>query len=208
MLIHYPEETLVKFEFIYDFGSPNAYLSHVLIPDIEDRTNSKCIYRPVLLGGVFKSTNNRSPMEAFAGIDNKIRYIQRETQRFIAKNRISAFTRNPHFPVNTLLIMRGAVFSEDKPYYQQYVDVMFKAMWERQKNMTDLEVVEDEFEQAGLPAQEIIAGTQDPEIKQRLIQYVDSAVSRGVFGAPSFFVGDELYFGKDSLPAVEEALTG
>ena len=197
----------MNFEFIYDFGSPNAYLSHVVIPDIEARTGSTCTYRPVLLGGVFKATNNRSPMEAFAGIDNKLKYIQRETQRFLAKHDIRKFTRNPHFPVNTLMLMRGAVYAENQPYYKQYIDSMFMAMWEQQQKMDDVEVFSSNLEEAGLPSQEILTAIQDTEVKQKLIQYVDSAVARGVFGAPSFFVDDELYFGKDSLVAVETALT-
>lgn len=196
----------MNFEFIYDFGSPNAYLSHVVIPEIETRTGSKCIYRPVLLGGVFKATNNRSPMEAFAGIDNKLKYIQRETQRFLAKHDIRKFTRNPHFPVNTLMLMRGAVYAENQPYYKQYIDSMFKAMWEHQQKMDDVEVFSSNLEEAGLPSQEILTAIQDTDVKQKLIQYVDSAVARGVFGSPSFFVDDELYFGKDSLIAVEAAL--
>ena len=198
----------MNFEFIYDFGSPNAYLSHVVIPAIEERTQATCLYRPVLLGGVFKATNNRSPMEAFAGIDNKLKYIQLETQRFIAKHAILGYTRNPHFPVNTLMLMRGAVYAENQPYYKQYIDSMFKAMWERQQKMDDVEVFSSNLEEAGLPSQEILTAIQDAEVKQKLIQYVDSAVARGVFGSPSFFVDNELYFGKDSLVAVEAALTG
>ena len=196
----------MTFEFIYDFGSPNAYLSHAVIPAIEERTGVNCIYRPVLLGGVFKATNNRSPMEAFAGIENKLQYIQLETKRFLAKHNIQKFTRNPHFPVNTLTLMRGAVFAEDKPYYAQYITAMFSALWEQQLKMDELDVITNALEQAGLPADEILGGTQDPVIKQKLIEYVNSAVGRGVFGSPSFFVGDQLYFGKDSLVAVEETL--
>lgn len=197
----------MTFEFIYDFGSPNAYLSHVVIPEIEERTGTKCVYRPVLLGGVFKATNNRSPMEAFAGIDNKLKYIQTETHRFLVKHQIQKFTRNPHFPVNTLMLMRGAVYAERQPYYKQYIDSMFKSMWEQQQKMDDVEVFSSNLEEAGLPSQEILTAIQDTEVKQKLIQYVDSAVDRGVFGAPSFFVDDELYFGKDSLIAIEAALT-
>ena len=197
----------MKFEFVYDFGSPNAYLAHLVIPAIQERTGIACSYQPVLLGGVFKSTNNRSPMEAFAGIDNKLKYMQLETQRFLRKHGVQNFTRNPFFPVNTLMLMRGAVFAEDKPYYMDYVEAMFKAMWEDEKKMDELDVVKQVLDASGLPTDDILAGTQDPAVKQRLIGYVDTAVSRGVFGAPSFFVGEELFFGKDTLVAVEEALT-
>lgn len=167
-------------EFLFDFGSPNAYLAHKLIPAIEARTGASFRYTPILLGGVFKATNNRSPMEAHAGVPAKLAYEALEMRRFVARHGLARFAANPHFPVNTLLIMRGAVAARDLDVFAAYVEAVFAAMWEDGLEMDDPAVV----------AQALTA----------------AAVARGVFGAPSFFVGEELYFGKDRLREVEEAI--
>ena len=195
-----------QIEFLFDFGSPNAYLSHRVIPAIEARTGLKFNYLPVLLGGVFKSTNNVSPMVAMQGIQNKPQFAQLEMKRFLRKHQITAFAMNPHFPVNTLAIMRGAVFAHSQSYYDKYVDCVFKCMWEQGLKMDDPAVIATALRESGLPADEILAGAVLPEVKQSLIANVDAAVSRGVFGSPSFFVGNELYFGKDQLRDVEDEI--
>jgi len=193
-------------EFFFDFGSPNAYLAHVVLPDIEARTGVKFAYRPILLGGVFKLTNNKPPMIAFGGVRNKLAYEQRETERFIAKHRITTYRFNPHFPVNTLFLMRGAVAAEANGGLRPYVAAVFHHMWEAPKKMDDPEVVRAALQESGLDAEKLLALAQTPEIKQRLMDYTEKAVERGVFGAPSFIVGEELFFGKNTLPEVEEEI--
>ena len=193
-------------EFLFDFGSPNAYLSHCVIPAIAARTGVKFKYVPVLLGGVFKATNNVSPMVSMQGIQNKPQFAQLEMRRFLKKHAITAFKLNPHFPVNTLAIMRGAVFAQSQSYYDKYVDCVFKCMWEQGLKTDDPAVIGTALAEAGLPSAEIMAGATFPEVKQGLIAGVESAVARGVFGSPSFFVGAELYFGKDQLRDVEDEI--
>lgn len=194
-------------EFLFDFGSPNAYLAHKLIPAIEARTGASFLYTPILLGGVFKATNNRSPMEAYAGVPAKLAYEALEMRRFVARHGLTRFALNPHFPVNTLLIMRGAVAARTLDVFAPYVEAVFAAMWEDARKMDDPAVVAQALTAAALPADRLLAMTGDPAIKQRLAADTAAAVERGVFGAPSFFVGEELYFGKDRLREVEEAIT-
>jgi 2-hydroxychromene-2-carboxylate isomerase len=197
---------MVRIEFLFDFGSPNAYLAHKVIPAIEARTGAKFAYVPVLLGGVFKATGNRSPMEAFAGIPAKLAYEGRERDRFVARHGLTRFAGNPHFPVNTLGIMRGAVAAETLGLFTSYVEAVFVAMWEQGRKMDDPAVIAEVLTAAGLPAEQLMALTQDQAVKDTLVANTAAAVARGVFGSPSFFVGDELYFGKDKLPEVERAI--
>ena len=201
-----PVEAAPAVEFLFDFGSPNAYLAHKVIPAIEARTGVRFAYVPVLLGGVFKATGNRSPMEAFAGIPAKLAYEGRERDRFVARHGLTRFAANPHFPVNTLAIMRGAVAAETLKVFEAYVETVFAAMWEQGRKMDDLVVVAEVLDAAGLPAERLMALAQERAIKDELVANTNAAVARGVFGSPSFFVGDELYFGKDRLPDVEAAI--
>jgi 2-hydroxychromene-2-carboxylate isomerase len=193
-------------EFLFDFGSPNAYLAHRAIPAIEARTGARFTYVPVLLGGVFKATGNRSPMEAYAGIPAKLAYEALEMRRFVARHGITAYAPNPHFPVNTLAIMRGAVAAGRLGVFAPYVEAVFRAMWEQGLKMDDPAVIGEALNAAGLPAGELIALTQEAEVKEELVANTRAAVERGVFGSPSFFVGDALYFGKDRLGDVEAAI--
>ena len=196
----------VHAEFHFDFGSPNAYLSHLVVPAIEERTGVAFKYVPVLLGGVFKATGNVSPMVSLQGIRNKPEYQRLETERFVRQHGIAEYRANPHFPVNTLQIMRGAVFAEREGFLAAYVDAVYRHMWAAPKKMDDAEVIAAALEESGLPAERILAGIGQPEIKAGLIANTESSVQRGVFGSPSFFVGDELYFGKDKLREVEEEI--
>ena len=197
---------MTKVEFHFDFGSPNAYLSHRVIPEIELRTGVKFDYVPVLLGGVFKLTGNRSPAEAFAGIKNKLAYEGLETRRFVQRHGISGFTSNPYFPVNTLRIMRGAVAAQRLGVFDRYVDAVFHHMWEAPKKMDEPEVIAAALTESGLDAAALMAKAEDPEVKQALIDNTNAAFEAGAFGSPSFLVGADLYFGKDRLRDVEEAL--
>jgi len=194
-------------EFLFDFGSPNAYLSHLVIPAIEERTGARFTYVPCLLGGIFKATNNVSPAVSLQGIKNKPEYQRLEMQRFIDRHGITTFQRNPHFPVNTLQIMRGAVYAQGTGFFGKYVDEVFRHMWSEPKKMDEPEIIQRALTDSGLPADEILTGTADPEVKQQLILNTQRAVERGVFGSPSFFVGEELYFGKDRLREVETEIS-
>jgi 2-hydroxychromene-2-carboxylate isomerase len=196
----------LRVEFHYDFGSPNAYLSHRVLPSIAERTGVEIHYVPVLLGGIFKSTNNRSPMEQFADVLNKQEYQAKETLRFLMRHDITELVRNPHFPVNTISMMRGAVFAQGKEWEAQYIDALFKAMWERGLNMADPEQIGLVLTEAGLPVAEILAAISDPDVKQGLIDNTANSVARGNFGSPSFFVNEELFFGKDKLRDLEEEI--
>jgi 2-hydroxychromene-2-carboxylate isomerase len=191
-------------EFHFDFGSPNAYVAHKVIPTIEGRTGARFDYVPILLGGVFKLTNNQPPMVQFKGVKNKGEYQKIEMRRFLAKHALTRFKMNPHFPVNTVQIMRGAVAAG--PDFARYVDVVFQAMWEDGKKMDDPEVIRATLEAAGLDGQAMMARIADQDVKDTLLKNTESSVARGTFGAPTFYVGEEIFFGKDSLGAVEEEI--
>ena len=196
----------IQVQFLFDFGSPNAYLCHKVIPQIEARTGAGFAYVPILLGGLFKLANNRSPAEAFAEIPNKRAYDQLELKRFVTRHELANFRLNPFFPVNTLQIMRGAVAADKLGCFKSYVDTVFACMWEREMNMADPQVILHELNAASLDAQAIFAATQDPDVKARLLSNTESAHAKGAFGSPTFFVGNEMYFGKDRLRDVEDEI--
>jgi 2-hydroxychromene-2-carboxylate isomerase len=196
----------VNVEFHFDFGSPNAYLAHCVIPAIEKRTGVAFSYVPVLLGGVFKATGNVSPAVSLRGIKNKPEYEALETRRFLAQHGITRFAFNPHFPVNTLQIVRGAVAARRLGCFARYVDEVFAHMWAAPKKMDDPEVIRAALLASGLPAGELLARAADPDVKQELIANTERSVARGAFGSPTFFVGDEMFFGKDRLRDVEEEI--
>lgn len=193
-------------DFIFDFGSPNAYLAWHVLPQVLQRTGARVNVIPCLLGGLFKLTSNQSPLTAFGDVKGKLAYEQHETDRFVKKHGLDRFRSNPHFPVNTLLIMRGLVAARRMGVGEAYVDVVLKAMWEDGRKMDDPEVVAQVLAEAGLDARAILAATQDPEVKAELIAHTQAAADRGAFGVPTFFVGDEMFFGKERLGQVEEEL--
>jgi 2-hydroxychromene-2-carboxylate isomerase len=195
----------MKIEFHYDFGSPNAYLVHKVIPAVSEESDLEFEYVPILLGGVFKATGNVSPAVSMQGIKNKPDYSVIETKRFCAAHKVEPQVANPHFPVNTLKMMRGAIFAQDKEFYPAYIEAMFCAMWEQALKMDEEEIITAALDAAGLPTQEILAGMADPIVKQSLIQNTEKSVNRGTFGSPTLFVGDEIYFGKDKLRDAVEA---
>lgn len=194
----------VPVQILFDFGSPNAYLSHKLIPEIEARSAARFEYVPILLGGLFKLTNNRSPGETNAEIPNKRNYELLELQRFVRKHGLTAFRRNPFFPINTLQIMRAAVAAQKLGCFDRYVEVVFSSMWEQEKKMDELEVMRAQLRAAELDADALVALSQAPEVKAQLMASTQEAHARGAFGSPTFFVGTEMFFGKDRLREVEE----
>ena len=196
----------LRVQFLFDVGSPNAYLCHKLLPAIEARTGARFEYMPILLGGLFKLANNRSPIEAFAAIPNKLAYERLEMQRFIARHGLDKFRFNPFFPVNTLKIMRLAVAAQALGNAPACIDAIYAAMWEQGRNMDDAEEIAAVLRDAGLDSAALAAKAQEPEVKAQLAANTQSAFERGAFGSPTFFVGDALYFGKDRLREVEEAI--
>ena len=195
-------------QFLFDFGSPNAFLSHEAIPAIEKRTGVKFDYVPVLLGGIFKATNNRSPAETLAGVKNKREFHALETERFLKRFGVKPYTWNPFFPVNTLNLMRAAVAAQLEGVFEKYVDAAFHHMWIEPKKMDDPEVAAKALASSGLDAARLFARAQEPEVKARLIENTQAAVERGAFGSPTFFVGKEMFFGKEQLREVEEMVSG
>jgi 2-hydroxychromene-2-carboxylate isomerase len=193
-------------EFIFDFGSPNAYLAWQVLPEIAARTNAQVNITPCLLGGLFKLTGNEPPMTAFGNVKGKLEYEQLETRRFIAKHGIRAFRFNPHFPVNTLLIMRGLLAARRASVFDLYLKTVLEAMWEDGKKMDDPGVVAEVLHAGGLDAKALLDATQDPDLKAELAANTSAAAARGVFGIPTFFVGNEMFFGKERLGQVEEEL--
>jgi 2-hydroxychromene-2-carboxylate isomerase len=209
-LMHFFEERPVanplKVEFQFDFGSPNAYLAEFVIPSIERRTGVKFEYVPVLLGGIYKATGNMSPSDSLRGIKNKPEYQALETQRFLRRHNITKFQQNLFFPVNTLMLMRGAVAAQFEGLFEPYFRAAYHHMWAEPKKMDDLEVFREAFKSSGIDIDRLIARAQQDDVKKRLIYLTNDAVARGAFGSPTFFVGEEMFFGKDQLRDVEEAI--
>jgi len=195
-------------QFMFDVGSPNAFLSHEAIPGIEKRTGVKFEYIPILLGGIFKATNNKSPAESLAGIKNKPEFHALETERFVKRFHVKPYTMNPFFPVNTLNLMRAAVAAQFEGVFEKYIDVAFHHMWVEPKKMDDPEVAIKAFTASGLDAAKLLARAQEPDVKAKLIENTQGAVERGAFGSPTFFVGTEMFFGKEQLREVEELVAG
>jgi 2-hydroxychromene-2-carboxylate isomerase len=196
----------LKVEFLFDFGSPNAYLAELVIPSIERRTGVKFDYVPVLLGGIFKATGNMSPFDSLRGIKNKPEYMALETQRFIRRHDITTFRPNPFFPVNTLMLMRGAVAAQFEGVFEPYFRAAYHHMWEEPKKMDDIEIFRAAFKSSGLDIDRLIARAQQDDVKKKLVDLTGDAVNRGAFGSPTFFVGREMFFGKDQLRDVEDSV--
>ena len=193
-------------DFIFDFASPNAYLVHNAIPEIEQRTGAKFIYKPCLLGGIFKATNNQAPMIAFGDIPAKMAYDGLEMERFIARHNLTNFKMNPNFPIITLQLMRAATAAEADGYLMDFISAMLPCMWEKGLKMDDPDVIRTAFTDAGFDADKLFEQMAGDEIKGQLVANTQAAVDRGAFGIPTFFVGDEMFFGKERLGQVEELL--
>ena len=198
----------MKVDFIFDFASPNAYFCHRVIPEIENRTGATFNYVPCLLGGIFKITNNQAPMMAFNGITNKLEYQNIEIQRFIKKHNLADFTMNSFFPVMTLQLQRGAIAAMSLNVFDEYLEGIFKGMWEKGLNLADQEVLINLLTaETQIDISDLVEKMQTQEIKDQLIQNTSNAVERGAFGIPTFFADDEIFFGKDSLGDLEEFIT-
>ena len=195
-----------KVQFMFDFGSPNAYLAELVIPDVERRTGVKFEYVPALLGGIYKLTGNSSPADSLRGIKNKPEFQELEMQRFIRRHNITKFRKNPFFPVNTLQLMRGAVAAQFEGVFEPYFHAAYHHMWEEPKKMDDPQVAREALISSGIDFDRLFARAQQPDVKNRLLALTQDAVNRGAFGSPTFFVGNEMFFGKDQLRDVEEAI--
>ena len=193
-------------DFYYDFASPNSYLANQVIRPLAERTGASVNYKICLLGGVFKATDNQAPWITFAPVKPKMAYMMVEMERYIKKHGLTAYKFNPHFPLNTLLMMRGAVAAEQLGRLEEYIAAGEKFVWEQELKMDDPEVFVKAFTDAGFDGAALLASTQDPEVKGKLIEHTDAAVERGIFGLPTFFVGDEMFFGKDQLHLVADEL--
>jgi 2-hydroxychromene-2-carboxylate isomerase len=195
-------------QFLFDVGSPNAFLSHEAIPAIGKRTGAKFEYVPILLGGIFKATNNQSPAVTLAGVKNKPAFMQLETERFVRRFNVKPYVWNPFFPVNTLNLMRAAIAAQAEGVFEKYVEAAFHHMWVEPKKMDDLEIAAKALTASGLDGTKLLTRAQEPELKARLVENTQSAVERGAFGSPTFFVGSEMFFGKEQLRDVEELVSG
>lgn len=193
-------------EFIFDFGGPNSYLAHKVLPELAARTGVQITYVPILLGGLFKMTNNQAPMMRYAETPAKRDYELLEFSRFVKAHQIP-FTMNPNFPINSLYLMRGAVAAQHLGCFAPYIEAVMTAMWQDAANMGDLAVVKDVLKKAGLDSAAILAKAEDPDIKAELASNTEKSAARGAFGVPTFFVGDEMFWGKERLAQVEAALT-
>jgi len=194
-------------ELLFDFASPNVYFAYRALPTILVRTGAKLVITPCLLGGLFKLTGNRAPFEAFAGVKGKVAYEMLEIRRFVARHRLTKFRMNPHFPVNSLKLMRGLVAAQTLGVEAAYVEAGLQGLWEDGLDLADAAILAERLADAGLDAEKIqnLAGT--PDIKQRLVDLTQSAADRGAFGLPTFFVGKEMFFGKEQLREVEELIS-
>jgi 2-hydroxychromene-2-carboxylate isomerase len=193
---------------MFDFGSPNAFLSHEAIPAIEKRTGAKFEYVPILLGGIFKATNNKSPAETLAGVKNKREFHAIETERFVKRFQVQPYVWNPFFPINTLNLMRAAVAAQLEGVFEAYVEAAFHHMWREPKKMDDPEAAVKALNSSGLDGAKLLARAQEPDVKAKLMETTQAAVERGAFGSPTFFVGNEMFFGKEQLRDVEEMVSG
>ncbi len=190
-------------DFYYDFGSPNAYIVDHLLPAIAARHNATIRYHPVLLGGIFKASGNQSP--ALAGVKGKMAYLRREMDRFVTRHAVP-FAFNPHFPINSVALMRGAIFARNQPWEARYRAAIYHHCWVEGTDMNDPQTLMTVLTSAGLPADDIATAIQKPEIKAVLFAATEAAVARDVFGVPTMFVGPEMFFGKDSLTDLETYL--
>ena len=195
-----------SFEFLFDFAGPNGYLVHRVLPHFCAETGVTATYVPVLLGGLMKATNNRPPWSVYADVPAKLAYDRLEFNRFIATNGLNRFRMNPHFPPNSLKLMRACVAAARTGVLAEFAESMMTAVWEEGLDMGDADAVRGRLDSAGLDGASLLALADDPDVKAELVANTESAVARGAFGIPTFFVGEEMFFGKERLAQVAAAL--
>ena len=189
-------------EFYFDFGSPTAYLAHKQLKKLSDKYQVKVIYEPILLGAVHKATNNTPP----GLVPAKGRHmIMQDLPRFIKRYGVK-FAMNPFFPINTLMLMRGCYAAKELGCFEQYVDIIFDGMWVHKLNLGDIKILLNTLNKAGLDGDKLLSLTKIDEIKEALKANTTKVVSKGAFGAPTMYMGDEMYFGQDRIDFIEEAL--
>jgi 2-hydroxychromene-2-carboxylate isomerase len=193
-------------EFLFDFASPNCWLAYRALPQMLARSGAELIVEPVLLGGIFKATDNQSPIIAFARVKGKLDYENLEIRRFIARHGLAQFRMNPHFPVNSLMLMRGLLAARAAGVGEAYLEAGLQGLWEEGLNLADRAILTARLDRAGLDGAALLTQAETPEIKSALAEATTRAVARGVFGLPTFFVGDEMFFGKERLGQVKEEL--
>jgi 2-hydroxychromene-2-carboxylate isomerase len=193
-------------EFIFDFASPNAYLALPVLREIAARNGASVVVTPCLLGGIFKATNNQAPMITYAPVKGRMDYEMLETRRFIAKHGFTKFSMNPNFPINSIHAIRGLIAAQNAGVGETYVDAVLSGFWEQGLKMDDQGVIAGVLDDAGLDGAALMAATADSAVKATLMANTEIAVARGAFGVPTFFVGSDMFFGKERLSQVEEAL--
>lgn len=196
-----------SFDFLFDIGGPNGYLTHRVLPEFCARTGATANYIPVLLGGLMKATGNRPPWAVYADVPAKLAYERLEFQRFIDTHGLTRFQMNPHFPINTLPLMRALVAAKREGAFIAAVEAMMVAMWEDGLNLADTEVMVSAFDRSGLDGAALCALSNEATVKEELVRNTEGAVARGAFGIPTFFVGTEMFFGKERLAQVEASIS-
>jgi 2-hydroxychromene-2-carboxylate isomerase len=191
-------------DFIFDVASPNTYFAHKLIPNFEKRTGTKFRYIPCLLGGIHKLTNNQPPFIAYADCENKNNYQMIEIERFVKQHKLTKYKFNSHFPPVTIQVQRGAIAAQRLKIFEEYFECVISAMWESDKNISDINILHETLEQSNLDVAAIMNIATSQQCKDKLIANTDDAVSRGAFGAPTFFYENQIFFGKDHLYQLEE----
>lgn len=197
--------TMSELEIVWDFASPNSYFVHRVLPGILERTGASLRYRICLLGGLFRESGNTEPMVKYAATPNRLKYEQLELQRFVARHGLTKFHWNPHFPLRTVTAMRAALLVEPSRL-PAFIEAGMAAAWEEGRNISEAEVLRAVLDEAGFDGAALVEGAGAPEVKARLIENTAQAVKDGVFGVPTFFVGDRMFWGKERLGQVEEAL--
>jgi 2-hydroxychromene-2-carboxylate isomerase len=191
--------------FIFDFASPNAYLCHKAIKNLEETHDIKFNYVPCLLGGIMKLSNNQPPMISLAEIPNKMKYeFDTAFNRFIKEHNIEKFKMNEHFPINTLLLIRGAIVAQKNYFFESYVETVMNGMWEQSLKLDSPEALHELLTKHNCKADFVIEEISKDEIKSELISNTNDAVEKGAFGIPTFFVKDEMFYGKESLRELKE----
>ena len=194
----------MKVDFIFDVASPNMYFCHKLIPDFKTRTGVEFEYIPCLLGGIMKLSGNQPPFVAFAEIPNKNKYQFIEIERFIKQHQLTKFKFNSNFPMNTVQIQRGALAAQELGIFNEYLEIILEAMWEKNLNLADIDVLQSTLSENNIDAGSIMEIITSQDCKDKLIANTTDAVNRGAFGVPTFFFENQIFFGKDHLHQLEE----